>query len=79
MHSDNQLLLLFKYLKGERSFTKDCHELGKFNLEGIPPMPRGVPQIEVTFNLDTNSILNVSAKEKGTGKEANIVIENKGK
>merc|ERR1712066_1016527 len=54
--------------------TKDNHKLGTFNLEGIPPAPRGVPQIEVTFDLDANGILNVSAKDRGTGKEQTITI-----
>ena len=56
--------------------TKDNHELGKFQLEGIPPMPRGVPQIDVTFDVDANGILNVSALEKSTGKEQKITIKN---
>jgi len=56
--------------------TKDNHLLGKFNLEGIPPAPRGVPQIEVTFDIDANGILNVSAVDKGTGKQNKIVITN---
>jgi len=56
--------------------TKDNHELGKFNLEGIPPSPRGVPQIEVTFDIDANGILNVSAVDKGTGKQNKITITN---
>jgi len=56
--------------------TKDNHMLGKFNLEGIPPAPRGVPQIEVTFDIDANGILNVSAADKGTGKTQKITITN---
>jgi heat shock 70kDa protein 1/2/6/8 len=56
--------------------TKDNHLLGKFNLEGIPPAPRGVPQIEVTFDIDANGILNVSAVDKGTGKTNKITITN---
>ena len=56
--------------------TKDNHLLGKFNLEGIPPSPRGVPQIEVTFDLDANGIMNVSAADKGTGKSSKITITN---
>merc|ERR1719498_928005 len=56
--------------------TKDCNLLGKFNLDGIPPMPRGVPQIEVTYDIDANGILNVSAVEKSTGKENKITITN---
>lgn len=56
--------------------TKDNHILGKFNLENIPPAPRGVPQIEVTFDIDANGILNVSAVDKGTGKKNNITITN---
>eukprot|EP00796_Vickermania_ingenoplastis_P004597 gene4597-biopygen3099 len=56
--------------------TKDCHLLGTFDLSGIPPAPRGVPQIEVTFDLDANGILNVSAEEKGTGKRNQITITN---
>jgi L1 cell adhesion molecule like protein len=56
--------------------SKDNHLLGKFNLEGIPPTPRGVPQIEVIFDLDANGIMNVSAEDKGTGKTSNITITN---
>jgi len=56
--------------------TKDCNLLGKFNLEGIPPAPRGQPQIEVTFDIDANGILNVTAVEKGTGKTNHITITN---
>jgi len=56
--------------------TKDNHLLGKFNLEGIPPAPRGVPQIEVTFDIDANGIMNVSAIDKGTGKTNKVVITN---
>jgi len=62
--------------EGERAQTKDCHLLGKFDLTGIPPAPRGVPKIEVTFDIDANGILNVSAEEKGTGKSEKIVITN---
>jgi molecular chaperone DnaK len=63
-------------LQGERGMAADNKSLGRFKLEGIPPMPAGVPQIEVTFDLDTNGILHVSAKERSTGKEANIRVEN---
>lgn len=56
--------------------TRDCHQLGKFNLDGIPPAPRGVPQIEVSFDLDENGIMNVSAVDKGTNKTNKIVITN---
>merc|ERR1711871_50474 len=59
-----------------RSMTKDCNHLGKFHLEGIPPMPRGVPQIHVTYDIDANGILNVTAKETSTGKENKIQIKN---
>merc|ERR1711944_375864 len=62
--------------EGERSMTKDNHMLGKFNLEGIPPAPRGTPQIEVTFDIDANGILNVSACDKATGKAEKITITN---
>merc|ERR1711943_16402 len=60
--------------EGERSMTKDNHLLGKFELTGIPPAPRGVPQIEVTFEIDANGILQVSAEDKGTGKSEKITI-----
>merc|ERR1711903_57076 len=60
--------------EGERSMTKDNHLLGKFELSGIPPAPRGVPQIEVTFEIDANGILQVSAEDKGTGKAEKITI-----
>merc|ERR1712117_625566 len=62
--------------EGERSMTKDNNLLGKFNLDGIPPMPRGQPQIDVCFDIDANGILNVSAVEKSTGKENKITITN---
>ena len=62
-------------LQGERPMAKDNRSIGRFHLDGIPPAPRGVPQIEVTFDLDANGILNVSAKDKGTGKEQKIRIE----
>merc|ERR1712029_541727 len=62
--------------EGERAMTKDNHLLGKFDLTGIPPAPRGVPQIEVTFDIDANSILNVSACDKSTGKQNKITITN---
>ncbi|MCL2038295.1 molecular chaperone DnaK [Candidatus Saccharibacteria bacterium] len=76
--SDNQPQVEIHVLQGEREFARDNKSLGMFVLDGIAPAPRGVPQIEVTFNLDANGILNVSAKDKGTGKEQSITIQGSG-
>ena len=76
--ADNQPQVEIHVVQGEREMTADNKSLGRFVLDGIAPAPRGVPQVEVTFNLDANGILNVTAKDKGTGKEQSITIENSG-
>ena len=76
--ADNQPQVEIHVLQGEREFAQDNKSLGKFVLDGIAPAPRGVPQIEVTFNIDANGILHVSAKDKGTGKEQSITIQDSG-
>jgi molecular chaperone DnaK len=76
--ADNQPQVQIKVMQGEREMAADNKLLGEFDLVGIPPAPRGVPQIEVSFDIDADGILNVSAKDKGTGKEQNIVIKSSG-
>jgi heat shock protein 5 len=75
-YQDQQTVVSISVYEGERALTKDNHNLGKFDMTGIPPAPKGVPQIEVTFEIDENSILTVSASDKGTGKKETITITN---
>ena len=75
-YADNQPAVTVQIFQGERRMTRDCHKLGEFTLSGIPPMPRGTPQIEITYDLDANGILSVTACEKSTGNKNEIQIEN---
>ena len=72
--TDNQPSVEINILQGEREFAKDNRSLGSFILDGIPPAPRGIPQVEVTFDIDANGLVNVSARDKGTGREQKITI-----
>lgn len=75
-HADQQTQVNISVFEGERALVKDNHKLGGFDLSGIPPAPRGTPQIEVTFEIDENSILTVNANEKGTGASESLTITN---
>src|SRR5207237_4127335 len=76
--ADSQTSVEVHVMQGERPMARDNRTLGKFHLDGLPPAPRGVPQIEVTFDIDANGIVNVQAKDKGTGKEQQIRIQASG-